>query len=71
MPEMTGWDFYQALVRTRPGLEKRAILMTGSSFGSFSEEARSFVEGFEDRRITKPFAIEQVRKLVDGILHSS
>jgi signal transduction histidine kinase len=62
MPEMTGMDFYDALLRQHPEVAARIVFMSG---GVFTPAARAFMERVPNRRIDKPFDRESLRRLVD------
>lgn len=61
MPEMTGMDLYDALVRTVPAVAERVVFITG---GAFTPTARTFLERVENPRVEKPFDPEALRGLV-------
>ncbi|WP_254614105.1 MULTISPECIES: two-component regulator propeller domain-containing protein [unclassified Myxococcus] len=61
MPEMTGMDLYEALVRTAPAVAERVVFITG---GAFTPTARTFLERVENPRVEKPFDPEALRALV-------
>ena len=61
MPEKTGIDFYQGVVSKNPSRADRIIFMTG---GVFTPRAKQFVSEVQNRIITKPFDIEEIRSLV-------
>jgi len=52
MPELTGMDFYEALIEVAPDQRERIIFLTG---GAFTERARSFLEVGDRRVLVKPF----------------
>nr|WP_267146736.1 two-component regulator propeller domain-containing protein [Pyxidicoccus xibeiensis] len=61
MPEMTGMDLYDALVREAPRVVERVVFITG---GAFTPAARQFLERVENPRVEKPFDPEALRKLI-------
>ncbi|MCP3169520.1 two-component regulator propeller domain-containing protein [Myxococcus qinghaiensis] len=61
MPEMTGMDLYEALVRTAPDVAERMVFITG---GAFTPTARTFLERVENPRVEKPFDPEALRGVV-------
>ncbi|WP_241757879.1 two-component regulator propeller domain-containing protein [Myxococcus landrumensis] len=61
MPEMTGMDLYDALVRTAPAVAERVVFITG---GAFTPTARTFLERVENPRVEKPFDPEALRGLI-------
>jgi CheY-like chemotaxis protein len=61
MPEMTGMDLYDALVKAAPHVARRVVFITG---GAFTPSARTFLERVENPRVEKPFDPETLRALV-------
>jgi ligand-binding sensor domain-containing protein/signal transduction histidine kinase/CheY-like chemotaxis protein len=61
MPEMTGMDLFEALVRSAPRVAERVVFITG---GAFTASARTFLEKVENARVEKPFDPEALRKLI-------
>jgi CheY-like chemotaxis protein len=61
MPEMTGMDLYEALVRSAPDQAERMVFLTG---GAFTPRARDFLDRVPNQRIEKPFDDQGVRALV-------
>ncbi|HWB80725.1 MAG TPA: ATP-binding protein, partial [Nannocystaceae bacterium] len=62
MPEVSGMDVYDIVRRHRPELAPRFVFMTG---GAFTPKAKSFLEGFAGELLTKPFALADLRTLVE------
>jgi CheY-like chemotaxis protein len=54
MPNFTGMDLYETIVRERPALAPKFVFVTG---GAFTPRARQFLEQVPARRIGKPFDI--------------
>jgi len=61
MPEMTGMDFYQAVVSKSEQLARRIVFMTG---GAFTPKARAFLDQVENTRLDKPVDLKLLRQLV-------
>lgn len=61
MPGMTGMDVHSQLAKQRPGAEERIVFMSG---GAFTSRGQDFLRRVPNRRIDKPFEIEQVRAIV-------
>jgi len=61
MPQMTGMEFYRAVVDLDRDQAARMVFMTG---GAFTAEARSFVDEVHDRCLEKPFQVGELRALV-------
>ncbi|MBC8073158.1 MAG: PAS domain S-box protein [Deltaproteobacteria bacterium] len=62
MPEVSGMDVYEIVRRHKPELAPRFVFMTG---GAFTPKAKSFLEGFAGESLTKPFALTELRSLVE------
>jgi CheY-like chemotaxis protein len=58
MPELSGMDFYDALPA-----EHRAcvVFLTG---GAFTERARGFLDGVPNRRLAKPFDVDELAAML-------
>ncbi len=61
MPDLTGMDLYSELACAHSEHAERLIFMTG---GTFSEEARQFVDGLDMPFLTKPFRSETLRRVL-------
>jgi signal transduction histidine kinase len=61
MPEMTGMELHQELMRRRADLAPRVVFMTG---GAFTPEAQAFFESITNPRIMKPFHAVTLRDAV-------
>ncbi len=68
MPDITGMDVYDQVCTARPALRSRFVFMTG---GAVTERARKFLEQVPDRRLDKPFRLEQVEALLRSGVRSS
>jgi CheY-like chemotaxis protein len=65
MPEMSGMDLHEELVRHSPELAARMVFMTG---GAFTPNARAFLNQVANRRLEKPFTSKELRALVQAML---
>jgi CheY-like chemotaxis protein len=65
MPEMSGVDFYQALVAQVPAQAARVVFVTG---GAFSTETRAFLEAGQHRVVEKPVTREALFKALLRVL---
>lgn len=61
MPELTGMDVYDEIRRVRPGSEQRMVFMTG---GAFTARAQAFLATVPNRTLLKPFAPDELLRLV-------
>jgi PAS domain S-box-containing protein len=61
MPEMSGIDLYQELLKLRPGSARRMIFLTG---GAFTQGARKFLDSVPNSRLEKPFDPDRLRRFV-------
>ncbi len=68
MPGMSGMDLHQKLAERRPGLEKCLVFMTG---GAFTPRASEFLATVPNRRVEKPFDLQEVRQLVRELARSA
>jgi signal transduction histidine kinase len=68
MPEMTGMEFYDALLQLRPDLVSRIVFMSG---GTFNPGTRAFLERIPNHRIDKPIDTANLRRLVGQSLADS
>jgi CheY-like chemotaxis protein len=62
MPQMTGCDFYEALLIQRPQYVERVIFLTG---GVFTDAARDFLDRVPNQRLEKPFDFNYLRDLIE------
>ena len=63
MPGQDGAAVYEAVVRLRPALARRFVLMTG---GTHTTRGRSFLDKFPGTVLFKPFVPDQVVDLVEA-----
>jgi PAS domain S-box-containing protein len=61
MPEQSGMDLYDDLLRTRPDVARRVVFMSG---GPATPRAVEFVASVSNRCLEKPFTVEAVRAAV-------
>jgi signal transduction histidine kinase len=61
MPDMTGMDLHDALVKIAPEKAELMIFLTG---GTFTAEAQSFLERVPNPRLSKPFDLKEMRRIV-------
>ncbi len=64
MPGMSGMDVFETIRAERPELAERFVFMTG---GAFTERARDFLAQHELRRVEKPFALEDIERIVGEV----
>ena len=64
MPDVSGMDFYEEVVKTFPDSADRVFFMTG---GTFTPRAQAFLERTGLRRLDKPFDSESLRETVRTI----
>ncbi len=65
MPEMTGMDLHDELMRIAPAHARNMIFATG---GAFTPKARDFLDRVPNPRIDKPFAVPNLLAIISGIL---
>ena len=61
MPQMTGMDLFQEIVRLAPDLASRVVFLTG---GAFSPRAQAFLERVPNARLEKPFCVREMQALI-------
>ncbi len=61
MPELDGPGFYRELERAHPGLVRRIIFLTGDTL---SPDISEFLEKSGVPSLNKPFALEEIRRVV-------
>jgi len=57
MPELTGMDFYEAVLRVAPSQARAFVFMTG---GAFTPRARTFLADVDQPRLDKPFTRDEL-----------
>lgn len=65
MPEMTGEQLFAELAATHPEQARRMIFMTG---GAFTEGAQRFLDQVKNRRLTKPFWVDELEAALAPLL---
>jgi signal transduction histidine kinase len=61
MPDMTGMELHAELSRRAPEKAAAMIFLTG---GTFTAEAQDFLEGVSNPRLSKPFDLTEMRRVV-------
>jgi CheY-like chemotaxis protein len=61
MPDVDGIGLYEELERTQPRLAQRVIFVSGNTG---APRYQRFLAGLEDRKLAKPFDINQLTRLV-------
>jgi PAS domain S-box-containing protein len=61
MPDKSGIEFYEDLVRDHPQLVRRVVFMTG---GAFTARAAEFLASIDNRRVEKPFSLSLVERMM-------
>jgi CheY-like chemotaxis protein len=65
MPEMSGMQLYDELVRTRPEIALRIVFMTG---GAFTRGAPEFLERVPNECLEKPFTEAALRAAIQRVI---
>ena len=65
MPDMTGLEFYDTLLRTRPLDAHRVAFLTG---GAVTGRASEFLASVANMTLEKPFELRQLQSLVQRLL---
>jgi len=65
MPSMTGIEFYEELLATRPDIASRVVFLTG---GAMTSKAAEFLRIVPNDRVQKPFGVNDLRTMVQHIL---
>ena len=61
MPGLDGPELYREVARCRPGLERRIVFVTGDTM---NPTTRQFLEQTGASSVSKPFGIDEIRRLV-------
>lgn len=61
MPEMTGMDLHEEVLRVAPDQAERMVFLTG---GAVTTRARDFVEAVPNLVLDKPFDVQRLREIV-------
>jgi two-component system NtrC family sensor kinase len=67
MPELDGPGLYRVLAQQYPHLLRRCIFLTGDTLSS---ETLSFIAQHRVLRLTKPFTMAEVRRVIQQALHA-
>ncbi len=65
MPEMTGWELFEAVRAKYPELARRFAIVTG---GAVTAEAQTFVRATSVLILSKPFAAEELGRVVSSLV---
>jgi CheY-like chemotaxis protein len=65
MPEMTGPELYDEVLRLAPEQARAMVFVTG---GVFTSSAQEFLERVSNPRIEKPFDIPSLRSLINDCM---
>jgi CheY-like chemotaxis protein len=65
MPEMSGIQLYDELLRTRPGIVERVVFMTG---GAFTGAAPEFLKRVPNECLEKPFTESALRAAIQRLV---
>lgn len=65
MPEMTGMDINDELLRGAPEQAEKLVFMTG---GAFTSRAREFLDHVRHQTIDKPFDRNKLRAIIHRVL---
>jgi PAS domain S-box-containing protein len=65
MPDLDGVDFHDYIAENFPGLERRMVFVTG---GAYTSRVQDFLARVDNPRLEKPFAIDDLRRLIAGVL---
>ncbi|MEK6577580.1 MAG: ATP-binding protein, partial [Nitrospirota bacterium] len=68
MPGMDGMEFYEWLVKNRPGTEKKFLIVTGNIM---EERIKCFMKIAGDRVITKPYRIGELTNKIEEYISGS
>jgi PAS domain S-box-containing protein len=64
MPDVSGMEFYERLMRNAPGVAKRIIFTTG---GAFTDAARTFLDRVPNARLAKPFTRRELAVVLESV----
>jgi CheY-like chemotaxis protein len=65
MPEMGGVELHEAVAAIAPAIAERIVFMTG---GVYTERVDTFLRSVPNRRVGKPFRVDEVRAICDEAL---
>jgi PAS domain S-box-containing protein len=66
MPDISGMDLYEELMRTAPTVAKRMVFMTG---GIFTPRGKAFLDGVPNHRVDKPVDFPRLLEWMRDTLH--
>ena len=66
LPGVSGMDLYGWLQENMPRLAEATVFMTG---GAYTQEAHDFLQRLGQRRIEKPFGMDELVRAVDAVIH--
>jgi PAS domain S-box-containing protein len=66
MPQMTGMDLHAEMAKLAPEQAAIMVFVTG---GAFTQRARSFLDEVTNHRIEKPFDVQHLRAIVNGLVN--
>jgi DNA-binding response OmpR family regulator len=64
MPDVTGMDVYEELLRSAPGVAERMVFMTG---GTFTARAKAFLDRVSNPRLDKPIDVKTLRACMSSV----
>ena len=65
MPVLSGQELYRAIAAAMPDVAARFVFVTG---GTFTPQARAFIESVKNPCLMKPFSIDSLRQIVREII---
>ncbi len=68
MPEMSGMELHEKIARIDPAQAARIVFMSG---GTFTADARDFLERMPNPHLDKPFGTDQLRARVNQLIGKS
>jgi PAS domain S-box-containing protein len=66
MPDVSGMDVYEELMRTAPDIARRMVFMTG---GVFTPRAKTFLDEVPNHRLEKPIDLPRLLEWMRDTLH--
>ena len=61
MPDISGVEVHEEMAVVAPSLQPRMVFLTG---GAFTDRTRDFLERVPNKRLDKPFDLQELRNLV-------
>ena len=68
MPVLSGSELYAVIAAAMPDVAARFVFVTG---GTFTPQARAFIESVKNPCLMKPFSIESLRQIVRELVPSA